>query len=43
MAMLMIELSYSRQLGSNIAIRFMNPAVEPELATGAEVLAVSLG
>jgi predicted dinucleotide-binding enzyme len=43
MAMLMIELSYSRQMGSNIAMRFMNPAVEPELATGAEVLAVSLG
>jgi hypothetical protein len=42
MAMLMIELGYSKQMGSNIAMRLMNPAVEPELATESEVLAVSL-
>jgi predicted dinucleotide-binding enzyme len=42
LAMLMIELGYSRQMGSNIAIRLMNPAVASELTPGAEVLATSL-
>ena len=41
-AMLMIELGYSRQMGSNIAIRLMNPAVRSDLVEDAEVIATSL-
>jgi len=42
LAMLMMELGYSRQMGSNIAIRLMNPAVASELTEDTEVLATSL-
>jgi predicted dinucleotide-binding enzyme len=42
LAMLMMELGYSRQMGSDIAMRLMNPAGASELVTDAEVLATSL-
>ena len=42
LAMLMIELGYSRQMGSNIAIRLMNPALVSDLVEDAEVIGTSL-
>ena len=42
LAMLMIELGYSRQMGSDIAMRLMNPNVASELAVDAEVFATNL-
>jgi len=42
LAMLMIELGYSRQMGSDIAMRLMNPNVMSELTADAEVLAPNL-
>ena len=41
LAMLMIELGYSQRLGSDIAMRFMNPAGASELVGSADVLARS--
>ena len=42
LAMLMIELGYSQQMGSNIAIKLMNSAVTSGPTPDAEVLAASL-
>ena len=42
LAMLMMELGYSRQMGSDIAMRLMNPAGASELVTDAEVLTTSI-
>jgi hypothetical protein len=42
LAMLMIELGYSRQMGSDIAMRLMNPNVASELTSDVEAFATNL-